>query len=52
MGGDGGGVHFHSLTVLVTALEKWREKGGRESMLLSSSFTLSLHGCERTAMIS
>lgn len=52
VGGDGGGVHFHSLTVMATAPEKWGEKGGRESMLLSSSFTLSLPGCEHTAMIS
>lgn len=29
VGGDGG-VHFHSLTVLVTALEKWGKRvGGR-----------------------
>lgn len=27
VGGDGGGVHFHSLTVMVTATEKWGEKG-------------------------
>lgn len=52
VGGGGGGVHFHSLTVMVTAPEKWGGKGGRESMLLSSSFTLSLLGCEHTAMIS
>lgn len=52
VGGDGEGVHFHSLTVMVTAPEKWRKKGRRESMLLSSSFTLSLLGCEHTAMIS
>lgn len=50
VGGDGGGVHFHSLTVMVTATEKWGKKGGRESMLFSSSFTLSLPGCEHTAM--
>lgn len=39
---DGGGVHFHSLTVMVTGPEKWAKKGERGSMLLSSSFTLSL----------
>lgn len=52
VGGDGGGVHFHSLTAMVTAPEKWGKKGRRESKLLSSSFTLSLLGCEHTAMIS
>lgn len=50
VGGDGGGVHFHSLMVMVTGPEKWGNKGGRGSMLLSSSFTLSLPGCEHTAM--
>lgn len=50
VGGDGGGVHFHSLKVMVTGPEKWGNKGGRESMLLSSSFTLSLSGCEHAAM--
>lgn len=31
VGGGRGGVHFHSLTVMVTAPEKWGGKGGRES---------------------
>lgn len=30
VGGDGGGVRFHSLTVMATAPEKWGERvGGR-----------------------
>lgn len=50
VGGDGRGVYFHSLPVMVTAPEKWGNMGGRGSMLLSSSFTLSLPGCERVAV--
>lgn len=50
VGGDRGGVHFHSLIVMVTGPEKKGKKGGRRNMLLSRSFTLSLPVCEHAAM--